>query len=310
MKVLVALLLLLAVASPTPAHAQSPGWLPPVRIAVVWPHDEQGKPVPVEQARAVNVSVWPTNAVPCAQVPNPAVLTPRLMVAQGNEPARFVESPSRLARRTVGQVPFPSLEWDDLPTDPAGSYRFVVYALGVPIGGNFYSNVWAHAADARTVLPQPFLPEDVAANVVPPEGVDARIQVVWPHDQRGQLAPPERAAFVNVAVDLFQHATRRSLPVEAARQYAVRLLVAEGNGALVAAETAKGGTTTYQLGGKSYPRWTFDDVPVKPGVLHSFVVSSLAAGGKLASPYSTVWTHAADPRTIQPDPQPPPACIS
>jgi hypothetical protein len=291
-----------------PTHAQSTSWLPPVRIAVVWPQDDEGRAAPVDQARAVNVSVWPTNQVACAAMPNPSVLSPRLMVARGNEPARFVESAPRLNRRMVGPIPFPSLEWDDLSIDPATGYRFVVYALGVPIGGNFYSNVWAHAGDARTVLPQPVVPEDVAPALFPAEGVDARIQIVWPHDDRGQPAPPERATFVNVAVDLFQRNTRRSLPPEAVRSYSVTLLAAEGNSALAAVERARGGTTTYQTGGKAFPRWTFDDVPVKPGVQHSFVVSAIAAGGKLASPYSTVWTHAADPRTMMPDPQPPPSC--
>lgn len=292
-----------------PAHAQSTSWLPPVRIAVVWPHDGQGRAAPVGQARAVNVSVWPTNQVACASMPNPSVLSPRLMIASGNEPARFVETPPRLNRRTAGAVSFPSLEWDDLPTALPEGHRFLVYALGVPIGGNFYSNVWSHATDARTLLPQPLVPEDVAATHFPPEGVDARIQIVWPHDGRGQAAPTERATFVNVAVDLFQRNTRRSLPPDAVRSYSVRLLAAEGNGALAAVDGAKSGTTTYQVGGKSYPRWTFDDVPVKPGAQHSFVVSALAAGGRLVSPYSTVWTHAADPRTILPDPQPPPPCL-
>ena len=30
----------------------------------------------------------------------------------------------------------------------------------MPIGGGFYSNVWAHSTDARTVMPQPFAAED------------------------------------------------------------------------------------------------------------------------------------------------------
>lgn len=299
--VLAALLAALSALGRAPvAQAQTPGWLPPLRIAVVFPHDE---------ARLVNVSIWPTNQVPCGAMPNPSVLTPRLMVAAGNEPARFVESAPHLTPRMVGATSFPSLEWNDLPVDPTGSARFLVYAIGVPIGGNFYSNVWAHAADARTLLPRPVVPEDVAAAAVPLEGVDARIQIVWPHDERGQPAPPEVATFVNVAVDLFVHGTRRSLPADLVRAYSVRLLAAEGNGPLGPVENAKGGTTTYQAGGKTFPRWTFDDVPVRPGRQYNFVVSALAGGGRLASPYSTVWTHAADPRTMQPDPRPPPSCI-
>jgi hypothetical protein len=292
-------------ATPTPLAR----WLPPVRVAVVWPHDAQGQYAPPSAAHLANVSVWPTNQVPCGAPPDPTILAPRVMLAAGNEPARFVDGNPRLISRTVGGVPFPSLEWNDVAVDPSTSYHLVVYALGVPIGGNFYSNVWTHAADARTLLAQPVLPEDVAADRFPVDGVDARIQVVWPHDGQGQYVPPERAPFVNVAVDLFQHGTRRSLAVDAAGSYTVRLLEAEGNGPLGAVDV-KTEHVTYTVGARSYPRWVFDDVPVKPGGQYNFAVSALAAGAKLVSPYSTIWTHAADPRTVLPDPPTPPPCLS
>src|SRR5206468_7016351 len=109
----------------------------------------------------------------------------------------------RLIRRTVGTTAFPSLEWNDVPSDAAQVERFVVYAIGVPIGGNFYSNVWGHAADTRTALPQPLVPEPAVAELTPREGVDARIQIVWPHDEVGRFTPPDRAEQVNVSIDLF-----------------------------------------------------------------------------------------------------------
>lgn len=300
-----------ATVSPTPTATPTPiaRWLPPVRVAVVWPHDAQGQYAPPAAAHLVNVSVWPTNQVPCGAPPDPTILAPRLMLAAGNEPARFVDGNPRLISRAVGGVPFPSVEWNDVAVDPSTSYRLVVYALGVPIGGNFYSNVWTHAADARTLLAQPLLPEDVAGDRFPIDGVDARIQVVWPHDGQGQYVPPERAPFVNVAVDLFQHGTRRSLAVDAAGSYTVRLLEAEGNGPLGAVDV-KTEHVTYTVGARSYQRWVFDDVPVKPGGQYNFAVSALAAGAKLVSPYSTIWTHAADPRTVLPDPPVPPPCLS
>lgn len=63
----------LAVLRP-PATAAAPAsveanvlWAP--RIAIVWPHDGDGKQTGVAQSRFVNISVWPANQVSCGSDP-------------------------------------------------------------------------------------------------------------------------------------------------------------------------------------------------------------------------------------------------
>lgn len=288
-------------------------WTPPFRISIVWPHDRAGNPVPVQRAELVNVSVWPGGQVGCTTDAAAAGAGGiRLHVAKNNEPAE-VFAPSRLGRlliRTASGVGFPSLEFDDLPADlahdPTAQYHFTTGA----------GNVWVHAADARTSLPAPVVPTGYGEPVpwapfspVKEEHLlDARIQVVWPHDERGNPAPVASATRVNMAVDLFVHGTRLSVP-PAYRPEHLQLTVAEGNDPADGTSTAVGPErTTYTVDGRTFPRWVFNDVVVRPGRQYHFAVYPVSTGMKVFSPHSTIWTHAADPRTFSPDPRPPPAC--
>ena len=47
-----------------------------------------------------------------------------------------------------------------------------------------------------------------------PEQLDACIQIVWPHDERGELRPAAEVPLVNIAVDLFAHGTLDSVPLD------------------------------------------------------------------------------------------------
>lgn len=289
-------------AGPTPP----PPWLP--QIAVVWPHDEAGRPASVQDATHVNVSVWPRGQVPCDAMPGY-----RLLVARGAEPSEVLaETRSQGTVRVVGASHFPSLEYNDVAAslggEPAARYAFVVYGEVQSTRLDLAGNVWVHAADARTIYPEPVVPTGRAATPHP-DGYDARIQIVWPHDGRGLPAPVDAATHVNAAVEVFAHGTRLAAIPDASGAYpfGLSLLRAEGNGAL-ARVPIDAQIASYDVGGEEYPRWVFNDVPVTPGTQTHFLVSLLPAGGKAVSPHTTVWTHAADGRTILPEPTPPPAC--
>jgi hypothetical protein len=279
-----------------PTHAasvqESEQWEP--QIAIVWPHDGQGNQVPVDQAAFVNVSVWPRNQVSCTEN-RPADFA--LRMAKDSEPLQSVGLTGEFMMRTVGNSTFPSLELNDIPvnldSEPSAKYRFV-YGLT--------SNVWVHAADPRTILPNPVTPDGYVTSM--PEHPDARIQIVWPHDAQGNYVPVEQAPLVNVAVDLFEHEGLRSVPVDSQPATTI-LLVAENNGSLIPSNQPAQ-KVTYTVAGDEYPRWVFNDVVVQPGQAYHF---ALLVGGNTISPYTSVWTHAADARTILPNPQAPPSCI-
>ncbi|HPL28810.1 MAG TPA: hypothetical protein PLG21_12225 [Anaerolineae bacterium] len=282
------------------AAAQEPAklWQQP-RISIVWPHDGQGHPTSVEQSRMVNVSVWPSNQVACCQ--NPGF---RLLVAKDNEPAQIVYQEGQVIERPAGGVTFPSLEFNNIPADladnPSASYRFVV--LGED------TNVWVHAADPRTIFPQQVVPTGYSEPR--PLQVDARIQVVWPHDVQGRLCPVAEAPLVNIAVDLFAHSTLNSVPLDY-EPHVLGLRIAQGNGPLTLQPGLLPQKITYTANGQAFPRWVFNNVPVEPGQPYHFapyVYEDLATD--LPSWSCTIWTHAANARTLLPNPRPPRPAVS
>lgn len=282
-------------------------WYP--QIAIVWPHDGRGVPTSVERSRAVNVSVWPTQQVRCDTKANF-----RLLIAKQNGLARVAEMAGGPATRSVGAVTFPVLEYNDIEANLAGEptvqYRLLTYGEVQPRRLDFVGNVWVHAADPRTILPGPVLPFGLANTSRPVGGYDARIQVVWPHDGKGNLTPVEQATYVNVAVDIFARNTFDAVVPNASGTFpfSVTLLKADANGPLEPVLRAPE-VITYTANDLEYPRWVFNDVPVNPAHATHFVVSLLPTGSRAASPNTTVWTHASDARTILPNPPVPPSCL-
>lgn len=283
---------------PAAAAAGQTLWVP--KVSIVWPHDARGNQATVVDAQAVNVSVWPTNQVGCGQSPNPPV---DLFLARNNEPVGSVGVTPQVVQRSAGGVSFPSAEFNDVPAnlsaDPTAKYRFVAYLNGTPTG-----NIWTHAADPRTFFPQQLVPTGYSEPH--PKEIDTRIQIVFPHDERGNFAPVERATKVNIAADVLAHGTTLSVPPDAS--YNLRLLWAQGNGPLAQGPGAVP-KTTYTVGGRTYPRWVLNDFPVRPDQQYHFLLVVGALGQPGAS-YPTVWTHGADPRTFLPNPEPPPPCAS
>jgi hypothetical protein len=283
-------------------------WYP--RTSIVWPHDGQGNPTSVVQSRAINVSVWPTRQVPCNERDGWERIS--LQVAKNNEPVQIAAASGQRILRTVNGVMFPSVEYNNVPadmtTDPTTQYRFVYGAV--------FSNVWVHAADPRTLYPHPVVPTGYSERR--PREVDTRIQIVWPHNGRGNFTPVERATFVNIAVDIFAHSTLKSVPpdylVDSSLIPNPVLLVAEGNGPLrerneAGASFAIPERITYTVNGRTYPRWVFNNVAVKPGQQYHFMVTASSPEADFERAYSTIWTHAVDARTFLPHPEVPPPCV-
>lgn len=301
----------------------------PPLINIVFPQDGQGHSTSVAQSRAVNVSAWYPQAMNC-NLPDPALtlyyLDLRLYMAKNNEPLELVNSPPKFISRRMNGVSFPSAEFNNVPAnlaqDPTSKYSFVLAFFD----GFAPDSVWVHAADARTIYPQPVVPSGVTkVTQHGPWELDSRIQVVWPHDAQGNYVPPESATLVNVAVDLFKHGTLESVPVDYPPPDLQRyitgpgLVIAEANkhpfafGSLVPDNLYSGRAPqklSYTVNGQTFPRWVFNDVPVQPGMQYHFMV--LIGGGSrppAVRTYPTVWTHAADARTNVPNPQVPPPCV-
>jgi hypothetical protein len=274
-------------------------WAP--RIAIVWPNNANGNQTSVALSQFVNISVWPANQVSCSSDPQAGpggVHQFYLWVAKNNEPAQQVLINPVFIQRTVHGVTFPSDEYNNVPVDlvtsPADQYRF---SVGLVPGE---SNIWVHAADARTYAPNPVIPTGYGT----PGQLDSRLQIVWPHDGQGRYVPVDQAAFVNIAVDLFIHGTVQSVLLDF-QPDALNLQVAAGNSPPTQAGV-RAQKSTYTVKGTPYPRWVFNNIPVQPGQQYQFLAPVYS--GKILSPYTSIWTHAADARTLLPNPTVPSAC--
>jgi hypothetical protein len=199
-----------------------------------------------------------------------------------------------------------------LLADPTSKYQLVLYA---PVAGDkqgFSGNVWVHGADPRTFNPNPIVPSGFSSKPLPSQGLDTRIQVVWPHDNQGNFASVDRATKLNIAVEVFEHGTTKAIPPgpDGKFQFTVALWVAQGNDALQPANYTSVTPLTYTVASQIFTRWTFNDVPVDPANQYHFLSgATLVKGSPNVYPYTSIWTHAADPRTFLPRPQVPPPCL-
>jgi hypothetical protein len=274
------------------------------RISIVWPQDGQGASAPLAVSKAVNVSVWGSRSVACDQLPSPLVT---LSMARNNEPIYQVAVNGRLSLRELDGRSFPSLEYNDIPTismdDSKTQYRFL----------SFPSNVWVHALDPRTYYPQPLEPTGFTAET---DKLDTRIQIVFPHDTAGKYVPAQEATRVNIAVDIFEHGSLRSVKSFPADH--IILYFARGNEVIrpaieVDAQGLAAKPPSQEINRISlveYPRWVFNDIPVLPDQQYNFLVW-LVPPPKQESliVYPNIWTHAKDARTYYPDPERPPTCV-
>jgi hypothetical protein len=268
-------------------------------ISIVFPDIGKTDPASLSQSRAVNISVWPYTAQSCNQMPQEL---PVLWRARNNEPAKPLTAKPELISRYADGYRFPSLEYNnisaDLSADPTAKYSFFV---------DWNSNVWVHAADPRTILPGQVVPTGLTEGS--PQQLDARIQIVWPHDAQGREAPVAQATFVNIGIDLFEHETLRSVRPDDSTYGPVLLYIAAENQVIHSylnpdQSSVQAGKTTYTTNGQVFPRWVFNNVPVDPGKRYHFLASALSPV-KAVTTFPTIWTHAADVRTFLPKPKAP-----
>jgi hypothetical protein len=264
------------------------------RIQIVWPHGN----APVTQAARANVGVYLFEAggkrIACPNDPATPVRLWRAVNAGVEEPVAVG------IRRTerAGDFSFPSWAFNDIDVaparDPATKIFFRVSVDGV--AGS--SNVWSHGADARTIFPQPDVPQG-AEGV--PAAVDAKIEIVWPHGN----APVTQATRANIAAYLFHRGTLRSVGTEWSPT--VRLWRAVGSGLFE--PVASGLKVLQTVNGLTFPVWVFNDVDVSaardPAQKLYFRVTVDGVDSR-----SNIWSHAADARTFFPQPETPTGVIN
>jgi YVTN family beta-propeller protein len=280
-----------ATARPTPAIIQA-------KIEIVWPHDGAS----VRDADLANITAYLISTThglasslleppPCDWEP-----TVRLWVALNAQPARPVAVGQKRMTDVAGRT-FPVWDFNDVDVsaarDPANRLTFFTTVDGV----RTLHNIWTHATDARTVFPQTDVPTGAISYV--PAALDARIEIVWPHDD----LPVEQASLANITAYLFAPGTLQAIRPGVNSLPTTRLhgsLNAEAEEALGAgiiglprALTASNGVT--------FMAWDFNDVDIsaarEPLNKLYFWVSV-----DNAETFSNVWAHGADARTIFPRP--------
>lgn len=293
------------------AQCRGPEWA--ARIAIVYP---DGGLANLANSTRVNISVWPAGPVRCDQCPTNVTL----WTARDNEPMVPVATADQgqLLLRRDGDHDFPTLEFNNIAADLRGGHQYNFVA------GPFvlYNPVWVHGVDPRTYNPHPVVPtgfaEGVPGQTPALQRLDSRIQVVWPHDGKGNPMPADRARYVNIAVEIFEHGT-----LKAVRDFwpqGIILYGAKGNEPfkpLIRIDEKSRALdqavkTSYAVAGQEFPRWLFNNIPVDPAQQYHFMVylNGPNPGGPTpdagaAQCFPSIWTHAADARTYLPDPLPP-----
>jgi hypothetical protein len=276
---------------PTPSVIQA-------KVEIVWPHDG----VPVREANLANITVYLiTETNPAASsLPEPPACdwepTVRLWVAWNADPARRIAVGQKRMVTIDGRT-FPVWDFNDVDVraarDPANKLTLFATVDGV----RTLHNIWTHAADARTVFPQTDVPTGTLSR--PPEVLDSRIEIVWPHDN----LPPEQAKLANITAYLFATGTLQTIPPDVSWTPAARLhwsLNADTEklpGVGVAGEPR----TLTASNGVEFQAWDFNDVDVRAAretlnKLYFWVTVDNTVT------FSNIWAHAVDARTLFPQP--------
>ncbi len=274
------------------------------KIEIVWPHGGAS----VRDADLANITAYlildeagaPAGALqapPCGWLP-----TVRLWGALNQQPARELAIGQRRMLTNSGRS-FPVWDFNDIDVraarDPANKLVFFVTVDGV----RTLNNIWTHAADARTLFPQQDRPTGVVRRQ--PSAVDARIQIVWPHDN----LPVEAASRANISACLFETDTLLAIPPDLAWTSTVRLhwsvnTETEGGAAGAFGQTS-GLVGTPRIvtgtGSVKFLAWDFNDVDVSAArdPLNRIYFWVSVDG---VPTYSNIWAHGADARTIFPQP--------
>lgn len=170
--------------------------------------------------------------------------------------------------------------------------------------------IWVALLALCTSLPA-FPTGVVHAQSVP--AVDAKIEIVWPHDQLGKAAPVGSAPLVNIEVYLFQRGTLNPVPCTFSNTVTLHSamnweIYGQGHGTggemtVDRTEAVSAQRTTRTVDGKSFPVWVFNDVPIgipasTPYITNVKTFYFVAVQG--ADYRTNVWAHGADARTYFP----------
>ena len=265
------------------------------RIEVVWPHDW----APVAEADQANIGLrlfMPGSLMPPACGWQPKTTVWRAANTDPIEPLDLAQ------QRSVDGQPFPYWDLNDVDVsrakDPSQKLYFMVRVEGVDTA----TSVWAHGADPRTYFPQPDVPSGTAGDDL--DAVDARIQIVWPHDEAGNPRSVREGTLANVRVAFFEHGTRLSVPV--GWQPAGLTLYGAWNQEVGKPLARKAVVSTRQAGAISYPVWEFNNIPVDRATVSADTAEGTGATLYLwvmadgVQTYPNIWAHGADSRTYFP----------
>lgn len=283
-------------ATPSPAPAPAAGRSGvDARIEIVWPHDW----APVGQAKLANIGLRLFAAD--SLTPTACGWQPRVTVWQANNTSP-VEPLRQADQGNLDGRPYPYWMLNDVDVsranDPAQKIYFMVRVDGVSTA----TSVWAHGADARTYFPAQDVPSGIATDTI--TAVDARIQIVWPHDETGAQRPVNEATLANVAVAFFKHGTRLSVPVN----WQPADIVLYGAWDQEVARPLPGRPTmlTRQAGAIVYPVWEFSNIPVERATDRANLSGGPSSKLYLwvdvtgVTTYPTIWAHGVDSRTFYP----------
>ncbi|MFN8471077.1 MAG: META domain-containing protein [Anaerolineae bacterium] len=268
------------------------------KIQIVWPHTTTGQLAAVTAAPVANITAniflpGTTTSVPCT-----FNSTVRLWVAVNNDPAVPIAIGTRRFVQVGGANPYYYPVWDfnDVNVSAATNPNNKIYMYVQVDGAQTISNVWIHAANALTYLPNPPQPTTTGGT---PANVVGQIQIVFPHDRNGNQASVTTAPLANVRVALFEQGSNRSVSVNYNNN--VFLLKGLNNDALTTDAVNPGTRTVITENGVTYPVWLFNDVDVSAAMntanKYAFRVAVQGAGYT-----SNVWIHGAAAQTYLPEP--------
>ena len=145
-------------------------------------------------------------------------------------------------------------------------------------------------------MPSPTpVPTPTPVSPGPVNAVDAKIEIVYPHDSSGNLQPVSQATLANLGVFLFYPNTLN--PVPCAFSNAVGL--SRGANTDPSQAVALGKPRQIQQGGQNITIWEWNDVDVSGAVdpLNKYYFT-LGVDGMATN--TNVWSHGEDARTIFP----------
>ena len=222
--------------------------------------------------------------------------TVRLWAALNAQPARPVAVGQKRMAVVDGRT-FPVWDFNDVDVsaarDPANRLTFFTTVDGV----RTLHNVWTHATDARTVFPQADVPTGTISRL--PAALDARIEIVWPHDG----LPGDQATLANITAYLFAPGTLQAIPPGVSWTPTARLHWSLNTDAEKIPGTGILGTprAITASNGVKFLAWDFNDVDISAAretlnKLYFWVSVDDAVT------FPNVWAHGTEARTVFPQP--------